>query len=206
MEPRSCEICGVVFIPARPKRGQEIARACSRKECGATLGWRRRRRIPIIERFLDKILIGDDCWQWTGVLSHGYAIINDNRPPYRNLRAARVSYELFVGPIPPGLLLCHHCDNPLCVRPAHLFPGTQLDNMKDASKKGRLKINQGEKNWAAKLTAEKVLEIRKRRASGESEMNLAIAFGVNDSTISNIVTGRKWKTVPMVKSFFAGKN
>lgn len=82
----------------------------------------------------------DGCWEWTASRNEarrGYGQLNvDGRP----VMAHRVMYELFVGPIPPGLCVCHHCDNPPCVRPDHLFLGTHGDNAKDRDMKGRTVI------------------------------------------------------------------
>ena len=73
------------------------------------------------------------CWIWTGDSSKGYGRIWRGT---RRYAAHRVAYELTVGPIPPGLNACHHCDNRICVRPDHIFLGTQKDNMQDWTKKG----------------------------------------------------------------------
>lgn len=74
------------------------------------------------------------CWEWQGDTSHGYGRIWRGK---RRYAAHRVAYELSVGPIPDGMCACHHCDNRLCVNPAHIFIGTQKDNMQDWTKKGK---------------------------------------------------------------------
>lgn len=90
---------------------------------GATI----RRRKDLLEALGDKFTVGDGCWEWTGALTaSGYAEIR--RTP-KTLRVHRVMYELFVGPIPEGLVLDHLCRNLRCVRPAHLEPVTQRENL-----------------------------------------------------------------------------
>ncbi len=75
------------------------------------------------------------CWQWMRCLSpKGYGKIFDRG---KHKRAHRISWEIYHGPIPSNLLVCHTCDNPSCVNPNHLFLGTQKDNRVDCSTKGR---------------------------------------------------------------------
>lgn len=77
-------------------------------------------------RFFTKFRVGDECWEWTGTKTRGYGYFYLRS---RNVRAHRVSYEYFVGPIPAGLTLDHLCRNPACVRPDHLEPVTQQENL-----------------------------------------------------------------------------
>lgn len=89
----------------------------------------------VVARFWAKVQKSDNCWEWTGLLNAwGYGRFWTGR----HMSAHRYSWELHNGPIPAGLYVCHHCDNRKCVRPDHLFLGTQRDNLLDASRKGRL--------------------------------------------------------------------
>lgn len=102
---------------------------------------------PLAERFwkrVDRVERPDACWLWKGTKTRlGYGQIGADAQPgiYRPavLYAHRVAWELANGPIPTGLFVCHRCDTPGCVRPDHLFLGTQTDNMRDAAKKGRIR-------------------------------------------------------------------
>ena len=94
------------------------------------------RSLSVGDRIWPLVSKGDPsgCWLWMGYKVGGYGSI---RVGGRNRRVHRLVYELLVGPIPVGLLVCHHCDTPACCNPAHLFLGTQKANMQDASAKGR---------------------------------------------------------------------
>jgi len=110
--------------------------------------------------------------------------------PRKWYRAHRLSYEIQVGPIPPGLHVLHTCDNPGCVNPGHLWVGTQADNNRDRAAKGRGggEKRRGIRNGRAKLTGEQVAKIRRLYASGDiSQEGLALAFGVSQPQISRIV-------------------
>lgn len=137
----------------------------------------------------------DECWPWVaGTFTSGYGCIRENG---KSLRANRVSYELFVGPIPTGLEVCHECDNPICVNPTHLFLSTHDGNMKDAKKKGRIIGLRGEKASAAVLTVDNVIEMRRSYAAGGvSFEKLGKQFGVVKSVAVRACRGVSWAHVP----------
>ena len=140
-----------------------------------------------LQRFESKINKSGDCWLWTGAkLSGGYGkIIID-----KSYLAHRLAYILYNGTIPDGMVIRHTCRGK-CVNPEHLEIGTQAENMKDMVRDGT--SNRGERNATAKLTAEQVLEIRRR--SGESTSELAKEFRVSIRTINNIIRGNTWKHI-----------
>lgn len=122
------------------------------------------------------------CIEWTGTRNDaGYGLLMLEK---KFFRAHRLAWELARGPIPDGLFLCHRCDNPPCINPDHLFPGTHTDNMVDKAKKGRVKN--------AKLTPEAVKQIR---ASSEPTAVLAARFGVGRRAILHVRTGDFWAHV-----------
>lgn len=154
-----------------------------------------------LAHLLSKVSIdkSSGCWNFTGFrLVNGYGRIHDDISygiP-KVLLAHRYSWIVHNGPIPKGMLICHHCDNPACVNPKHLFIGTHSDNMQDMHRKGRGAIRgpmpktRGEAHWKNKLALRQVREIKAR--SGEPRKKLAAEFGVTDAYISQIICGRKW--------------
>lgn len=139
-------------------------------------------------RFWNKVQKTDSCWNWTGATTYGYGVMGRGRSDEGIMRAHRFSWELHIGPIPNGLWVLHHCDNPSCVNPEHLFLGTQTDNMQDASRKGRLNVSKGagEANVRAKLTWGKVFAIREARVAGSTFQRIADAFGISNSQAQRV--------------------
>ncbi|HAM58783.1 MAG TPA: hypothetical protein DCQ64_26575 [Candidatus Rokubacteria bacterium] len=138
---------------------------------------------------------GDECWEWQGSKNDvGYGFMGGAKT---KVYAHRWSYASFIGPIPDGAFVCHHCDNPACVRPSHLFVGTQAENMADcaAKKRARTRPMPGETNPFARLTNSDVRDIRERLSHGDAGVDIARSHGVSQSTVSHIKNGRSWATV-----------
>ncbi|MFQ5915553.1 MAG: HNH endonuclease [Nitrospinota bacterium] len=131
------------------------------------------------------------CWEWLRRRDkYGYG--KTQGVLRRDDFAHRVAWELTYGPILPGTCVLHTCDNPSCVNPVHLFLGTQLDNVLDRVKKGR--SANGERHSQAKLTASKVIEIRKlHNEQLLSYATLSMKYGVSEHAIKKIVLRQRWK-------------
>jgi hypothetical protein len=160
----------------------------------------------LIDRFWSKVQKTDGCWLWLACRSNRYGAFKP-APDQPMCRAHRMAWQLTNGPIPDGLSVCHHCDTPTCVNPAHLFLGTQSDNLRDmaAKQRGRGKVNAPAcivpppKNFnAKKLSADDVRTIRARHASGERVTALARAFLVSHPAIVRIVQRRTWQSVSAI--------
>jgi len=150
--------------------------------------------VELPQRFWDNVEeVESGCWEWrAGRLKDGYgkAFLGGH------WLAHRLAYTVLVGPIPEGLNVLHHCDNPPCVNPEHLFVGTQSDNMRDCVAKSRMRENSGEANPHAKLTVTQVVEIRARcrpgRGSPVNQTRLAEEYGITQAQVSAIVLGKSW--------------
>jgi len=156
-------------------------------------GRRRMTALEQLERWTDRSAV-DGCWPYRGSLAQsGYGKIGVTLEggQHMTLLAHRLAWERDHGPIPPRLFICHHCDNPACVRPDHLFIGTPAENSADRDAKGRQ--SRGTDRWSARLTERDVRDIRHALAHGAKAYVLAEEYGVAGTTISAIRTRTNWK-------------
>ena len=132
------------------------------------------------------------CWEWQGAKAfYNYGYIRWGLGLYRTHRLA---WEVWKSPIPDDMFVLHHCDNPCCVNPEHLFLGDQADNMTDRQSKGRGNQAKGEEQGHSKLTDEQVKEIRKLYDDGIlNQYELAAKFGVRQPTICRLLKKETWK-------------
>lgn len=185
---RTCEECGGTFLAHACYVRKGGARFCTR-QCSAAA-----KREPLEERFWKRVDRSSDCWEWTGPLMwNGYGTMPVKAANgWRPVPAHRVAWGITHGSIPDGLHVCHHCDNRRCVRPDHLFLGTQQDNLTDMVVKGR--SSAGERNGQSKLTWDQVREARRLRAEeGIPVDTLAARFGVAKYPMWALLNGRTWK-------------
>lgn len=142
----------------------------------------------------------DECWPWLGTKTKGRYGTHDYGP--LGTTAHRIAYMLKNGPLPNGLQALHSCDNPECMNPAHLFAGTQKDNLDDMRAKGRVPDyrNFGEHNGRTQFTDSEIEIIRFRHQTGAmTQTQLAAFFGVSVTTINRIVHEKSHK-IPTPKT------
>lgn len=154
------------------------------------------------ERFWPKVLKGEGCWLWQSTMGErGYGQFTVSAA--RKVGAHRFAWELTHGPIASSdLYVCHHCDNPSCVRPDHLFLGTTQENMDDRKRKGRYASISGasshffgksKRGTGGKLTPQQVAEIRALKAPGWTyRLGVAAQFGVSQAHVWRIWKGECW--------------
>lgn len=131
-----------------------------------------------------------DCWLWTASGDrYGKTFVAG-----RHVSTHVLSYELNVGPVPPGKVVRHRCDTPKCVRPNHLELGTNADNSRDMTERERQA--RGERQWCAKMTAETVIEMRDAYSVGKANTTeLARQYGISTSAVGKILNNQTWKHV-----------
>ncbi len=156
------------------------------------------------KKWADSFVISGECWLWTGyrdAAGYGRVWLRGRSRP-----ATHYAWERENGAVvPAGSLLCHHCDNPPCVRPAHLFLGTPADNALDmaAKKRGTNKersgwvnkpdrMQRGERSGLAKVTEEQVRLIRTAVGSART---VGVAFGISHSAVLAIRNGKTWSHI-----------
>lgn len=162
-------------------------------------------------RFEKKAVRGrdDECWLWTDAPhTSGYGVLSiqvDRRG--KLVFAHRLAYFLAFGSIPKDeegdtLLVCHHCDNRLCVNPRHLFLGTDGDNMRDKTEKGRASRFPGEQSNFAKLNDSDILAIR---ADRRSTRDIAAEYRIDWGHVAKIKRLEAWGHLPGPEPFRRAK-
>jgi DNA invertase Pin-like site-specific DNA recombinase len=162
-----------------------------------------------VDRFLSHVARSKpyECWPWKASrFQDGYGQFKVGG---RNRKAHRIAYFLHYGIDPAEQLVCHHCDNPVCCNPFHLFAGSEKDNIQDCRQKGRLNTASGDKHGlhlhperaakgervhGSKVTFEQVRQIRELYAAGGiTQEQLGTRFGMTRRGIGRIISGENWK-------------
>ena len=183
-----CQRCGAIFEWRQHNPGIRQFCSISCRNSARARSWETQ-----IAEHLEQFSDPDVCWSWTGALNNrGYGVIVACLD-YRRHRMLthRAAYIVRHGAILNGLCVLHRCDNPPCCNPAHLFLGTQADNIHDMIAKGREGFR-GERQRHAKLTDEIVRNIR---ASTETQSMMSRRLGVSRRTIGDVLAGMTWKHV-----------
>jgi hypothetical protein len=154
----------------------------------------------LLARFWAKVGKSEACWLWLAALNDsGYGVLRVRVDGIaRNERAHRLSWIIAHGPIPEGLNVLHHCDTPACVRPDHLFLGSQADNTADMLRKARHRLRPllGIEHGCAKLDEREVREIRQLFAGGNTTLiELAATYDVSVTQVHNIVRRKLWRHI-----------
>lgn len=159
-----------------------------------------KRKEPLV-RFWSKVVkqskvssqhVSTPCWDWAGTRNWlGYGEFKVGRKLHG---AHRWIYMQINGPLPSGYNVCHRCDNPGCVNPDHLFPGTQSENLKDSASKGRHQHQKtNERNPSRKLTWDQAREIKRLIKDGVTQKAIANWFRVSPTAIGSIARNRTWR-------------
>ena len=138
------------------------------------------------DRFLQYVNDSGDCWIWTGRFTDkGYGVLGIVGKEWT---AHRLSYLLHHGDLPAGAFICHHCDNPPCVNPAHLYAGDQLTNLQDMMRRGRGRFLRGEQCGKTTIPWTTIKAIRADHRTGQyRQIDLARKYGVSQPYVSFII-------------------
>src|SRR3990167_298323 len=185
LEKVICKYCGKIFTGRISARRKYCSSRCAQL---STV-------IPCEKRFWSKVNKGtnNECWMWNGSKDReGYGSVYrwENRKRIYITKAHRYSWALTNGSIPDGLKVLHHCDNPSCVNPSHLFIGTQSDNMKEMYNKNRAN-NRGSANPNTHFSEAEIISMRGNYKRGDAA-SLAKKYNVHIDTIYNIIRKVQW--------------
>jgi hypothetical protein len=156
------------------------------------------------DRLFDRIKIVGDCWVWQGAKTkQGYGRLSYRAKYSQPVYAHRAMYEDVHGPVPADMEVCHSCDNPACINPAHLWVGTHKENIQDAIRKGRHYFRKGRPpggphgsaSHRAVLTVDQVREIRKLRGAGLRPIEIAQRLDQPYQRVYAVISGQSWKHV-----------
>jgi hypothetical protein len=186
MRTITCAQCGT-----EKKTYRKNASFCS-PTCSRVAGRGTFKKTDPIGRFWTKAIIKDDpaaCWEWQANKNHrGYGLFaswDENRKTH-HVAAHRYAWELVNGPVKDGLFVLHRCDNRGCVRPSHLFLGTQQDNVDDMVAKGR--GIRGERHHKAKVSDAQAEAIRSLRGI-VPQSTVGKTYGLTQTAVSYIMRG-----------------
>lgn len=149
---------------------------------------------PIMKRLMSHVQkVEGGCWIWTGARkSKGYGSMRIGpKSRSRTVAVHRLMWAETHGPIPVGFCVLHHCDNPPCINPDHLWLGTNSDNILDKMRKGR--TPNGELHWRARLKKEAARDIRSRFRALLIE--LSGKHGVSVETVRGVAAGKGWRSL-----------
>lgn len=151
------------------------------------------KRLSAAERMTLRVTPGPSgCLDYPLHRGHRYGTIGMSG---RHYQAHVAAWIITNGPVPDGLKVCHTCDRPSCVNVAHLFLGTQAENMQDCIAKGRNAVLPGEDNPYAKLTEDDVRSIRAKRALGIRLVDVASEFNISIASVSRITRRTSWSHI-----------
>lgn len=145
------------------------------------------------QRFWDKVEKTKNCWNWIGKIrsTDGYGVLSIDS---KERRSHRLSWEMMNGKIPEGHVICHSCDNPKCVRPSHLFLGTQAENLTDMRNKGRNRFSfKGSKHPHAKFSEREINVIRGIYLTQNiTQSEIARRFNTSQQSINRIINRKRY--------------